>query len=81
MLCCGHVLHLKCYVDYVDSLLERQNSNQRYEGSYKVNPSCGEFFCPTCRRICNVIVPVPIINHKRQHVGKTIRWGCQIYDG
>ena len=58
-------------MDYIDSLLERQKSNQRYEGSYKVNPSCGEFLCPTCRRICNVIVPVPITNHKRQHIAQT----------
>ena len=67
---CGHKLHLNCYVDYVDSLAERQKSNQRFEGFNRVNAHMGEFLCPTCRRICNIIIPVATVSHKRQHLEK-----------
>jgi hypothetical protein len=67
---CGHILHLNCYMDYFESLIERQESHQRFEGFNRVTPSHNEFLCPTCRRICNVIIPVATISHKRQHLDK-----------
>ena len=70
VLTCGHALHRNCYQEYVESIVERQRNNESFEGQSSVDADGGEFLCPICRRLCNIIIPLHHIGSKRQHLTK-----------
>ena len=70
---CGHSLHLNCYKEYVSSFL--QGNRAHVSGPTVVNGREGEFLCPLCRRICNIIIPLHHTGGKRQHLYKETS-GC-----
>jgi hypothetical protein len=51
---CGHALHFKCCSNYIVHELSR--SPERDLSSLDLY--AGEFYCPICRRLCNLIIPV-----------------------
>uniref|UniRef100_A0A7I4BEK2 E3 ubiquitin-protein ligase n=1 Tax=Physcomitrium patens TaxID=3218 RepID=A0A7I4BEK2_PHYPA len=50
--CCGHKMHFDCFQGHMKTL--RLNHHQ---GNGVVDPLMGEFSCPTCRRLANVLLP------------------------
>ncbi|OWA51878.1 E3 ubiquitin-protein ligase UBR2 [Hypsibius exemplaris] len=56
---CGHLLHLKCWKTYFESVLARERRRsirlRTNNGSFDVNKS--EFRCPLCSRLCNAAMP------------------------
>lgn len=56
--CCGHYMHSECFSRYFSSLLKRFFENQTFEGKGIIDLQLGEFLCPTCRNISNVLLPV-----------------------
>ena len=55
---CGHHVHMDCLHRYFESLCQRCESRQDFEGRLIINLPSGEFLCPSCRRLCNCIIPV-----------------------
>ena len=54
---CGHKMHFGCYMNYMNTLLDRSKSGLGYEGMNILNLGDKEFLCPVCRRLSNVLVP------------------------
>lgn len=50
--CCGHQMHYDCFQDHMKNLQLSCNA-----GNDVVNPLNGEFSCPICRRLANVLLP------------------------
>ena len=55
---CGHAAHLTCWQNYMDGLLRRVAMQESFEGEGLARPQRGEFLCPVCRRLANVLLPV-----------------------
>lgn len=54
---CGHAVHVKCFERYFDSLRFSHARDDDYEGQHVLNVELGEFLCPVCRRLANIVVP------------------------
>ena len=55
---CGHYIHMDCLYRYFASLCERYQNFRAREGPNIINLPNGEFLCPTCRRLCNCVIPL-----------------------
>jgi len=55
---CGHFMHMLCFENYFSSLLLRQIRSLRYEGDHLIKLEKGEFLCPVCRRLGNILLPL-----------------------
>ncbi|CAK9270046.1 unnamed protein product [Sphagnum jensenii] len=56
--CCGHQMHQACFVSYHSSLVQRHCLGSSYEGEGIIDLNNGEIWCPICRRLANVLLPV-----------------------
>ncbi|CAM6028185.1 unnamed protein product [Sphagnum balticum] len=56
--CCGHQMHQACFVSYHSSLVQRHVLGNSYEGEGIIDLNNGEIWCPICRRLANVLLPV-----------------------
>ncbi|CAM6051174.1 unnamed protein product [Sphagnum compactum] len=57
--CCGHQMHQACFESYVSNLGHQHHQGNRYEGENIIDVvSRGEIWCPICRRLANVLLPV-----------------------
>jgi len=57
--CCGHQMHQACFESYVSNLGHQHHQGNSYEGKYIIDVvSRGEIWCPICRRLANVLLPV-----------------------
>ncbi|CAK9854975.1 unnamed protein product [Sphagnum jensenii] len=57
--CCGHQMHQACFESYVSNLGHQHHQGNRYEGDYIIDVvNRGEIWCPICRRLANVLLPV-----------------------
>ena len=56
VMCCGHQVHADCFDRYHASVLSRGSE----AGAQRAQSGLGadDFHCPTCRRLCNAVVPV-----------------------
>lgn len=55
---CGHCIHLSCMDTHLASLLSKKDSLVAYEGISSVRLEEGEFLCPLCKAMGNMLVPV-----------------------
>ncbi|CAN5958280.1 unnamed protein product [Sphagnum jensenii] len=57
--CCGHQMHQACFESYVSNLGHQHHQGNCYEGDYIIDVvNHGEIWCPICRRLANVLLPV-----------------------
>ena len=54
---CGHAAHLRCVETHTLSLHHRAASEQTYDGRFAANIDEGEFLCPLCKQLSNVLIP------------------------
>lgn len=54
---CGHAAHLKCVETHTLSLHQRAESEQPYDGRFAANIADGEFLCPLCKQLSNILIP------------------------
>jgi Proteolysis_6 C-terminal/Putative zinc finger in N-recognin (UBR box) len=54
---CGHVAHLKCVETHLLSLHQRAAGDQPYDGRFAANIDDGEFLCPLCKQLSNILLP------------------------
>jgi hypothetical protein len=54
---CGHAAHLKCVDSHCLSLHQRSATNQPYDGRFSANIDEGEFLCPLCKQLSNIVIP------------------------
>lgn len=55
VLSCGHGMHFKCYLNYLDGNRARQNQITR---NTPENPELKEILCPLCKAVNNVFIPM-----------------------
>jgi len=65
---CGHYMHRECFESYFSSLLLSQMSRARFEGDHVVRLERGEYLCPVCRRLANVLLPLTTQNDSNINV-------------
>jgi len=54
---CGHSAHISCVEAHCLSLHQRATDDQPYDGRFAANITEGEFLCPLCKQLSNVVVP------------------------
>lgn len=54
---CGHAAHLKCVETHTLSLHHRAAGDQPYDGRFAANINDGEFLCPLCKQLSNILIP------------------------
>lgn len=54
---CGHAAHLKCVETHTLSLHQRALGEQPYDGRFAANIKEGEFLCPLCKQLSNILIP------------------------
>ena len=54
---CGHAAHLKCVETHTLSLHQRAAGDQPYDGRFAANIHEGEFLCPLCKQLSNILLP------------------------
>lgn len=54
---CGHAAHSKCVEQHILSLHSRAAGDQPYDGRFAANIDDGEFLCPLCKQLSNIVVP------------------------
>ena len=57
VLACGHVAHAECHARYLTAA-ESRDAEGFAESRARVGLADGDFHCPTCRRMCNALVPI-----------------------
>ena len=57
VLACGHVAHTECHARYL-AAAESRDAEGFAESRARVGLADGDFHCPTCRRMCNALVPI-----------------------
>lgn len=54
---CGHAAHLRCVETHALSLHQRAAGDQPYDGRFAANINDGEFLCPLCKQLSNILIP------------------------
>ena len=54
---CGHAAHLGCVDTHVASIHQKSQAETPYDGRFAADIEDGEFLCPLCKQLCNVVVP------------------------
>lgn len=54
---CGHAAHFQCVEAHCLSLHQRAAGNQPYDGRFSANIEDGEFLCPLCKQLSNILIP------------------------
>ncbi|KAI9352885.1 hypothetical protein BDR26DRAFT_832361 [Obelidium mucronatum] len=52
---CGHLMHSSCFEQYFNSIEARQNMESRL---YAESTDRGEFLCPLCKSLGNIMLPI-----------------------
>jgi hypothetical protein len=55
---CGHYMHVDCLQKYKAAQKRQFRLGEAYDGHELLNVHEGEFMCPICRRLNNMIVPI-----------------------
>jgi len=74
---CGHAAHLKCVETHRLSLHQRAAGDQPYDGRFAANIDDGEFLCPLCKQLSNILIPrdgcVRVRNTKEEKEKQSIK--------
>lgn len=54
---CGHAAHFHCVEAHCLSLHQRAAGNQPFDGRFSANIEDGEFLCPLCKQLSNILIP------------------------
>jgi len=54
---CGHAAHLACVETHVASIHQKAQTESPFDGRFAADIDDGEFLCPLCKQLCNVVVP------------------------
>jgi Proteolysis_6 C-terminal len=54
---CGHAAHTRCVETHMLSLHQRAAGDQPYDGRFAANINDGEFLCPLCKQLSNILIP------------------------
>jgi len=54
---CGHVVHLECFDSHAGFVRSRAERGIQIEVRSAADPSHGEFLCPLCKRLSNLLLP------------------------
>lgn len=54
---CGHAAHFHCVEAHCLSLHQRSAGNQPFDGRFSANIDDGEFLCPLCKQLSNILIP------------------------
>jgi hypothetical protein len=71
---CGHAAHLKCVETHILSLHQRAAGEQPYDGRFAANIDDGEFLCPLCKQLSNILIPR---DNCARDIGKTKDVDCR----
>ena len=55
---CGHAAHLGCVDAHVASIHQKAAQQTPFDGRFAAEIGDGEFLCPLCKQLCNIVVPV-----------------------
>lgn len=73
---CGHAMHLSCWQKHFQ-MTEDNEDRRRYRLRLSVpfDITLGEYLCPLCERLCNVVVPLlPAISSFDETAGTAVRF-------
>jgi len=54
---CGHAAHLGCVETHVASIHQKAQTESPFDGRFAADIDDGEFLCPLCKQLSNVVVP------------------------
>ena len=66
---CGHLLHYRCWQSYFKSVRARGLNVPR---NCPESSAAGEFLCPLCRALCNILIPIPWSESELHAVGSPL---------
>ncbi|OQR95968.1 hypothetical protein THRCLA_07427 [Thraustotheca clavata] len=77
--CCGHVVHLSCWQAYYATQFQKVITGEAYLNAVDVKK--GEFLCPVCKTIANVLVPtlLPPSNAPKSPAASQTNWNEWLY--
>jgi len=55
---CGHQMHWSCFERYFTWLTSCHAQRLPFDGETLIDVTHGEFLCPVCRRMANIVIPV-----------------------
>lgn len=55
---CGHAAHLLCVEAHVASIHQKAQQETPFDGRFAAEIGDGEFLCPLCKQLSNIVVPV-----------------------
>ena len=55
---CGHAAHLGCVHAHVASIHQKAEQDTPFDGRFVAEIGDGEFLCPLCKQLSNIVVPV-----------------------
>lgn len=55
---CGHAAHLGCVARHVASIHQKAEQEAPFDGRFAAEIGDGEFLCPLCKQLSNIVVPV-----------------------
>jgi hypothetical protein len=55
---CGHAAHLGCVDAHVASIHQKHEQDALFDGRFAAEISDGEFLCPLCKQLSNIVAPV-----------------------
>ncbi len=61
---CGHAAHLGCVDAHVASIHQKAQSDTPFDGRFAAEIDDGEFLCPLCKQLSNIVVPAEESNKK-----------------
>ena len=65
---CGHAAHLGCVETHVASIHQKSQSDTPYDGRFAADIDDGEFLCPLCKQLCNVVIPSETVHEFKNKV-------------
>ena len=74
---CGHLLHYRCWKSYFKTLKSRTFSIPRLNPE---NVDAGEFLCPLCRALSNIIIPIVWHEGVNRHVSSPLWTNLSVKD-
>ena len=57
ILLCGHAAHLGCVEKHIASIFQKFQNETPFDGRFATDVENGEFLCPLCKQLSNVIIP------------------------
>ena len=76
---CGHAAHLGCVDAHVASIHQKSEQDTPFDGRFAAEIGDGEFLCPLCKQLSNIVVPVEENDkHNRKRVMSQVPFNDRI---